>query len=85
MGNVSDVARGGSRGDLPRYGLRFELEGNNRCDRTSDGHANNTISSDGGRGQKYGPRVNAPFNLDIGIPYVVPWFGAPRTHLVFFG
>ncbi len=58
-------------------GVRVELEGNYRnnqfnrsCSLSLLGPATN------GREQKYGPMVNALFDLDIGSPYVFPYVGA---------
>ena len=52
-------------------GLRIEAEGNFR--RNDYGRNGFAV---GGRERKYGPMVNALFDLDIGSPYVFPYIGA---------
>ena len=55
-------------------GLRAELEGNYRYNRfDKSGPAG--LVSEGGKEQKYGGMVNVLFDLDIGSPYVFPYFG----------
>jgi len=58
-------------------GVRVELEGNYRYNRPDSFRtAASGIRSVGGREQKYGPMVNALFDLDVGSPYVFPYIGA---------
>ena len=56
-------------------GLRVEVEGAYRHNRIAPGRAPNRISV-GGHEQKYGAMVNALFDLDVGSPYLYPYFGA---------
>lgn len=58
-------------------GVRLELEGNYRYNRPDSFYTVTPARrSVGGREQKYGPMVNALFDLDIGSPYVFPYIGA---------
>lgn len=68
------VAGVGSVGYGLGNGLRFELEGDYRHNRTSRASVPGLVS-DGGREHKYGPMVNVLFDLDVGSPYVFPYIG----------
>ena len=61
-------------------GLRLELEGDYRTNRRTepDGTA---LTSAGGYERKYGGMVNALFDLDIGSPYVFPYFGGGAGYM----
>ena len=56
-------------------GLRIELEGDYRYNKV-DNSRNSARVGSGGREDKYGGMVNALFDLDVGSPYVFPYFGA---------
>ena len=56
-------------------GVRIEIEGAYRFNRISPNRGSAVVSS-GGREHKYGPMVNALFDLDVGSPYVFPYIGA---------
>jgi len=76
IGFQSGVTGIGSIGYGLGNGVRLELEGNYRYNRPGRVHAvGPTLRSIGGREQKYGPMVNALFDLDIGSPYVFPYIG----------
>ena len=55
-------------------GLRLELEGNYRHNRFDTPNGTASVSS-GGTEKKYGAMFNALFDLDVGSPYVFPYFG----------
>ena len=55
-------------------GLRAELEGDYRYNRISKSGGAGLVS-EGGKEQKYGGMVNVLFDLDVGSPYVFPYFG----------
>ena len=54
-------------------GFRVEVEGNFR--RNDYGRSQSGLAING-REKKYGPMVNALFDLDVGSPYVFPYIGA---------
>ena len=56
-------------------GVRVEVEGNYRNNSYSHTGTTSVLGVDG-REQKYGPMVNALFDLDVGSPYVFPYIGA---------
>ncbi len=77
IGFQSGVTGIGSIGYGFGNGVRVELEGNYRYNRPDRFYrVAPAPRSVGGREQKYGPMVNALFDLDIGSPYVFPYVGA---------
>ena len=55
-------------------GLRTEIEGDYRNNRRREPNGTALLSA-GGSERKYGGMVNVLFDLDIGSPYVFPYFG----------
>ncbi len=77
IGFQSGVTGIGSIGYGLGNGVRIELEGNYRYNRPDRFYKVPPIpQSVGGREQKYGPMVNALFDLDIRSPYIFPYIGA---------
>ena len=77
IGFQSGVTGIGSIGYGLGNGVRLEIEGNYRYNRLDRFYGvAPAYRSVGGREQKYGPVVNALFDLDIGSPYVFPYIGA---------
>jgi len=57
-------------------GFRLEIEGNYRNNQLRKFGTNEFNSSVGGRQQSYGVMANALFDMDIGQPWLFPYFGA---------
>ncbi len=56
-------------------GLRLELEGNFRDNGLNQYHGTSFPTSASGQQENYGAMVNALYDLDVGVPWMYPYFG----------